>query len=99
MIKIVWMLGVHQIYVSVVVGATGRQSARPTVGLERRVFLPTLWRREGTPCPCGFSMGGHRVCLTKNMILCYDFQNYYFLICYAYENIEKFFMIIHFLSS
>ena len=27
---------------------------------------------EGTPRPCGFSLGVHGVCLTKNFILYYD---------------------------
>ena len=97
MIKMVWMLGVHQIYGLVVVGARGRRDRRARSRLEAQG--PHIIRgggREGTPRPCGFSLGVHGVCLTKNMILCYDFQNYYFLICYAYENIEKFFMIIHF---
>lgn len=44
-------------------------------------------------------MGVHGVCLTKNFILYHDLRNYYFLIYYACENIEKFFMIIHFFKK
>lgn len=65
-------------------------------GLGPHGFCTGEERWERTPRPCDFSLGVHGVCLTKNMILYHDLQNYYFLICYAYENIEKFFMIIHF---
>ena len=54
---------------------------------------------EGTPRPCDFSLGVQGVCLTKNSILCYGLQNYYFLICYACESIEKIFVIMIFFKK
>ena len=49
--------------------------------------------------PASFFDWGFWGMLTKNVILYHDLQNYYFFNCYAYENIEKIFMIIHFLQK
>lgn len=96
MIKVVWLLNYVCYTPNLWLRWKGENAVRPTVGLMYRNFRTHYMRWEGTPFPCDFLMGVHGVCLTKVFILYHDLQNYYFLIYYACENIEKFFMIIHF---
>lgn len=48
------------------------------------------WGRNAQPA--SFFDWGFWGVLTKNRILCYDLHIYYFLICYACENIENIFI-------